>query len=302
MDAQRIFTFGCSYTQYVWPTWADIIGLRSECYYNWGLPGIGNRAIAERIAECDSVFSFDKHDLIIVQWSSYYRHDWMHTRHPRKSSTHWRTEGSIFSKSNQKIFDEKWQERFWDEKSYLIHTLNQILLIQGFLKGKKCRWFMTSMNDLAKVGNQISIETLGGESQTGTDPLKNFWDIDSNLEIYNQKIWQENKNKWLNPIMSLQEDTPDLDWWFDHDKNAPEEKSFNTVNGRWAEMHPSIDQHAIYAMYVQDLIFNDEKFNTDQIELINCIKDIKQTSTTYLTFNDKMKQTPWFRTNTIRGF
>ena len=49
---RRLFTFGCSYTSWNWPTWADLLGLEVEHFENWGHAGIGNRAIAERVAEC----------------------------------------------------------------------------------------------------------------------------------------------------------------------------------------------------------------------------------------------------------
>ena len=48
----RLFTFGCSFTMYAWPTYADFLGYSFDEYENWAFPGLGNRAIAERIAEC----------------------------------------------------------------------------------------------------------------------------------------------------------------------------------------------------------------------------------------------------------
>ena len=48
---RRLFTVGCSFTHFYWPTWADILGSTYDEYYNWGLSGLGNRAICERLAE-----------------------------------------------------------------------------------------------------------------------------------------------------------------------------------------------------------------------------------------------------------
>ena len=48
----RLFVFGCSFTKYYWPTWADIIGQEFEYYENWGEIGSGNLRIAHRITEC----------------------------------------------------------------------------------------------------------------------------------------------------------------------------------------------------------------------------------------------------------
>ena len=39
----RFFAFGCSFTSYYWPTWADIIGQEfSDRYYNLAMCGAGN--------------------------------------------------------------------------------------------------------------------------------------------------------------------------------------------------------------------------------------------------------------------
>ena len=32
---KRFFAFGCSYTEYFWPTWPDIIGQEIPYYENW---------------------------------------------------------------------------------------------------------------------------------------------------------------------------------------------------------------------------------------------------------------------------
>lgn len=32
----RLFTFGCSFTKFFWPTWADILGQEFDYYENWG--------------------------------------------------------------------------------------------------------------------------------------------------------------------------------------------------------------------------------------------------------------------------
>ena len=62
----RLFTFGCSYTSWNWPTWADILALDYEHSENWGHAGLGNRAIAERVAECHLKNKFTKIDKVIV--------------------------------------------------------------------------------------------------------------------------------------------------------------------------------------------------------------------------------------------
>ena len=45
----RLIVFGCSFTDYAWPTWADIIAYDLGCEYeNWAQGGGGNQQIARR--------------------------------------------------------------------------------------------------------------------------------------------------------------------------------------------------------------------------------------------------------------
>jgi len=110
---KRFFTFGCSFTCYVWPTWADIIHqemLDSE-FYNFGRSGSGNTLISYRIAEANNRYQFTDTDLIMVMFTTFCREDrWV-------SDQGWLTGGNIFS--NQ-IYPKSWVKEFADEKGYLI--------------------------------------------------------------------------------------------------------------------------------------------------------------------------------------
>ena len=53
MNKKRLFAFGCSFTHYAWPSYADFLGYEFDSFSNWAHPGLGNRAIAQRVAECN---------------------------------------------------------------------------------------------------------------------------------------------------------------------------------------------------------------------------------------------------------
>ena len=71
----RLFVFGCSWTNYLWPTWADILGRQFDYYENWGGPGSGNTLIFNRIIEAGTRHQFTPDDTIIIQWSGLTRSD-----------------------------------------------------------------------------------------------------------------------------------------------------------------------------------------------------------------------------------
>lgn len=70
----RIFTFGCSFTDYQWPTWADIILYDNEGF-NMGVSGSGNVSMFYRIMEADRKYRFTNEDQIIVMFTTPIRWD-----------------------------------------------------------------------------------------------------------------------------------------------------------------------------------------------------------------------------------
>jgi hypothetical protein len=72
---KRLFTFGCSFTEYVWPTWADILGQEFDYFENWGLCGSGNLCIFNSLVECITRNIITKDDTIVIMWSDLARND-----------------------------------------------------------------------------------------------------------------------------------------------------------------------------------------------------------------------------------
>lgn len=72
---KRFFAFGCSYTRYFYPTWADLIGSNFDEYYNYGQAGSGNRYIFNAIIEASIIHKFTNDDVIFIQWSGVERTD-----------------------------------------------------------------------------------------------------------------------------------------------------------------------------------------------------------------------------------
>ena len=116
----RLFFFGCSYTQYLWPTWADIIGQDSgKEYYNFGLPGLGNVGIMHRMVEADLKYKFTKDDEIFVFWSSWCRED-------RVADGNWDVHGSVFNAGNPK-YDIKFIRKYWDIDNDMVKNSTAII-------------------------------------------------------------------------------------------------------------------------------------------------------------------------------
>ena len=74
---RRLFTFGCSFTNYKWQTWADIIGTQFEEFQNWGNSGAGNFFISSSLYECHSINKITKDDVVLIMFSSIDRFDYI---------------------------------------------------------------------------------------------------------------------------------------------------------------------------------------------------------------------------------
>lgn len=295
---KRLFTFGCSFTKFNWPTWADILGREYALFHNWGYPGIGNRAIVERLSEAHTVHDINKDDTVIIQWSSHIRHDYARIDLVSNMEGMWKTKGNIFSGWNATTFNKNWINNFWNEKTYYIHTLNNILLAQQFLESIGCKWYMTSMNDLENIHDP-------NLSYQESEPSKTFnvWECSPDLIPYREKIWHQHSDKWLLDLLQEKHNTPELDWWFRIDDNSVTSKIFKTRNNEFKEPHLTYRQHYNYLLNnnIYDIL---EISNTSdsQIETDLAMYDImKEQSVDAADFIEKISATEWGITSRTMG-
>ena len=185
---KRLLTFGCSFTGYEFPTWAHLLADSYDEFENWGAMGVGNRAIAERIAEALAHGKIDQDTTVVVQWTTPYRHDF----HKQvMQGMPWRTRGNLFNQPD--LYDRRWVENFYDPNSYLMHSLNHMILAQELLANTGCTWYMTSIEDYSRLIEQHP-----------------------SLRRYN---WQRYPDKWL-PLLTPVD--PKLSWnSIDNTENHP---------------------------------------------------------------------------------
>lgn len=75
---QRFFAIGCSFTNWYWPTWADIIAKEHAHldYYNFGHGGSGNLYISSLLSQINRKFKLNKRDIVVIMWSTFHRPDY----------------------------------------------------------------------------------------------------------------------------------------------------------------------------------------------------------------------------------
>ena len=119
----RFFAFGCSYTNWPHPTWADFIGINFEEYYNYGKAGACNTYIANSFIEANNEYQFNNEtDIIFIAMSGFGRFSYMANAKGTELDARiyeWETNGDTLFTNNEghpeisklignKIFNYNW--------------------------------------------------------------------------------------------------------------------------------------------------------------------------------------------------
>jgi hypothetical protein len=128
----RVFTFGCSFTDYNWPTWADMILYKNKGI-NYGICGGGFEQIMNSLIQCDIDFKLKESDHVVIVYPNLLR--WDMPFYPRMLCL-----GNALT--------SPWKDHL--DKMYSIEgltykNLNLIVMIDYFLKSKKVKVHYSSI-------------------------------------------------------------------------------------------------------------------------------------------------------------
>lgn len=283
----RLFVLGCSFSNYAWPTWADMLGLNFNEFENWAYPGLGNRALLERLSELFVTKNLNSQDTIIIQWTSHLRNDWHSTDRRHNTNVGWKTSGSLFNNINSKLYTKEWIRNFWDESSYIMHSLNYINNAQQMLENIDCNWYMTSMGFIEKLNSDYPIDD--SVSAENISQKINLWQDIPELKKYKSIIFEKHKNRWIYPVGTYAWNSNTMPYKF---------KKPNTIQF-YVDRHPTVCQHKEYLI---NKVF--PKINTSQIlhsKVENWIDTVSECfDNCHSNFNTFCKLVNWQQT--YRGF
>lgn len=140
---RKLFAFGCSFTKYPTPTWADIIGKSFDYYENWGQGGGGNFFIFSSVIECLVKNRITSDDTVMVMWSSIVRED-------RYINNVWHTYGNVYANH---FYDNNYIKKYVDNKGFLLRDLSYIYAIKNILEAKKIPYVFLSMMPLTNTND-----------------------------------------------------------------------------------------------------------------------------------------------------
>ena len=125
----RFFAFGCSFTNYLFPTWADLISDQFDHYENWGNSGTGNHFHFNSLIECHQRHNINSNDTVVVCWSNTGRED--------RYINQWEGAGNIYT---QNLYDEQWVKRFITERGCIIRDFAFMRSAQLLLESLQCKF------------------------------------------------------------------------------------------------------------------------------------------------------------------
>jgi hypothetical protein len=133
----RLLAFGCSFTNYHWSTWADILAPEFDSFENWAAAGAGNHFIFNSVMEADQQKRFGPGDTVIVCWTNVMRED------RYIDSRGWVTLGNI---TTSNIYTKEFVADLVTERGCLIRDLAMIKAVKVLLEARPgVTWKFISM-------------------------------------------------------------------------------------------------------------------------------------------------------------
>jgi len=180
----RLFAFGCSFTNYRWRTWADILGEQYDHFENWGQSGAGNHYIFNAVMECDQRRTWNADDTVIICWTNVMRED----RYVENRG--WITLGNVMTSP---IFTKEFLTDSVSERGNVIRDLAYVKAVKSLLELSKVTWRFLSMCPFAQADpwDQRKMHQCADAYELYADVLDCF--LPSFTEVLGHNFWQHDR-------------------------------------------------------------------------------------------------------------
>lgn len=231
--AQRLFTFGCSFTNYIWPTWANIVASELAIpFWNYAQGGAGNQYIFNMIMQADALHKFTEDDAIMICWSGV-------TREDRCIDGKWQLYGNIFNNPVTSVDSKsRWANAPWvraqkflanwgDPFGFLVRDMAFVKASVELINSRGCQ-----LTQLSMIGFQLE------------DTRDEAIEVDNMLGLtYGQYIDQ------INPSF--------YQVLWDNDLGNKQKINLDLVGKQYKDMHPWPTEHMNYIEKVLDYQFSE---------------------------------------------
>ncbi len=185
----RLLTFGCSFTNYKYWTWANILATQYNEFENWGQAGAGNPYIFHSVMEADQRRRFGGGDTVIVCWTDIMRED----RYIEKRG--WITLGNVSWADN--VYRKEFIDSAVCEHGNLLRDLNMIKAVYELLQSRPgVIWKFLCMVPIDRVSDMDTRRVGRGDM---LDLYRNVLDNfpKSFLDVLGDNYWHNNTESRL---------------------------------------------------------------------------------------------------------
>jgi len=176
MTKNRLFTFGCSYTKYMWPTWANIIATNFEEHYYCAQQVEGNYYVAEILYEMHLKTTITKNDVVLIMLSSFNRIDIYNPKYKAFNLT-----GNIYN--SEHIYGEKFVRDAWNDEHSIYNTWFMVKSMKALLDSIGCEYKILHAFDLLETDTREILKTDDNTTLLINDYKQNVY-MDESLQNY----------------------------------------------------------------------------------------------------------------------
>lgn len=198
----RCFAFGCSFTNWFYPTWADYIGYNFDEFYNFAQGGTSNTTQFQRFIEVDNLYKFRKEDVILFGLTSLNRYNFFLENQNKETFLF----GCGSLPKNNVLFDthHKYKDYsdilkfvrdyFWKDKWGIYYTWLAVNTIKRICESIGCKVYFIA-------GLDISIWEDKSQIITNEQEQNMLLDIQSNLVTpMSLQVYDEQNYKKKHPV------------------------------------------------------------------------------------------------------
>lgn len=154
----KLWGFGCSFTNYCWPTWCDILGqdLFAGNYVNYGLSGADAHTINLRLQQAINTGNIKSSDTVICVWSTTHR---FNTYLNQPDGFLLNCAGNIYNSKIYKQYPEFVHEHL-DDHNMLYRTVSAISSAYYSLLAVGCDFQFYAMNPVHRPDELMTDDTV----------------------------------------------------------------------------------------------------------------------------------------------
>ena len=258
---KRFFYFGCSFTNFGWPTWGDLIAIDLINHHgfdyavNYGRGGACNTFILNQLNDCLDTNDITDEDIFAVSWSTMNRQSWLgvdlNPNVPTTGKIHWHTAGEYIQNNVIQSTGIK-EKNFWPlgvHSTLQAYTMFHKLVKPTYEMRLSHRPFVV---DDSQLNRQVSYDFAMGDFEMSDHPT--YIQVENLMRDRFKKF--VNLPKWLNESKDVTTPGPP--------KRIPE--NFN-YHPEWLQCefipgHPDIYMHFNMASRFHD-------FHPDTVKLVD---------------------------------